>query len=91
MRTVAGFFEQFAPGACQRRLTRIKLARRKLDHHRPHRVTVLAFHDQAPVVELGNDHHGAGMGNVFADGFAAVGQTHHVTAGLEKIPVKDFL
>ncbi len=86
---VAGFFEQLALAADERRLVRVELASREFEHHAFERIAVLALQQQAAVVEQRHDHHGAGVVDELARGFAAIGQAHTVAADLEEIAFVD--
>ena len=88
---VAGFFRQFAHAAQQRRLARIDLASRELDHHARQRVAPLALDDEAAIIEERHDHHGARVDDVFTLSSGAIGQADLVAPHIEKGAAVDLV
>ena len=72
-RRIAGFFFQFAHGARQATLTRVELARRKLDHHAPYWIPKLSFQDHPAIIHKWNDHDGTRVKDVFTGGQTTIG------------------
>jgi hypothetical protein len=83
--------QQLAPGGRQVILARLELAGRNLDEVAPERIAVLALEHHPAIVEQRDDRHRAGVADVLAHRFAAVGQPHAVAVHLEQAPGEHFL
>ena len=88
---VAGLLEQLALRGLEVRLARLELAGRDLDELAPRGVAELALEQQPAVVEQRDDRDRAGVADVFAAAFAAVGQAHGVAVHLEELAVEHQL
>ena len=86
----AGFFAQLALRAGKRRLARIDLARRKLQHRPPHRVPVLVFDQIAPIWQAGHNHHCTRMARILAPGLLAIGQFDRIAPSAQKMAVQNL-
>ena len=82
---VTRFFQQLTLCAGETVFTGVQLARRKFDHHLLHGITVLTLHDQTAIVKKGNHHDGPWVNDKFACRLLAIGQTHGVTKGVQKV------
>ncbi|ODU00584.1 MAG: hypothetical protein ABS89_08740 [Thiobacillus sp. SCN 63-1177] len=90
-RGVAGFLFQFPLRTGEVILAGIDLAGRQFDEIAVQRIAVLAFQQQVAVVEYRNDDNGAGMDDVLAGRFAAVGQAHAVALDVHQPSLEDGL
>ncbi len=86
---VAGFLFQFALRAGEVVLAGVDLAGRQFDEIAVQRVAVLAFQQQVAVVEHRDDDDGAGMDDVFARRFLAIGQAHAVAFDVHQPALED--